>query len=378
MIKPVAPILSTPTQPSGQPSDQPSAQSNDHRSNPSSLSKTLLPVTIITGFLGSGKTTLLNHILGNRQDLKIAVLVNEFGDINIDGQLLIPLEDDMVQLSNGCICCTIKNDLANAVYQILQRPEPVDYMVIETTGVADPLPIILTFLGSDLRDHTTLDGVLTLIDAENFTTDCFDSEAALKQITYGDLLLLNKTDLVDAQRLDDLEAAIATIKRDPKILRIHQGQIPLSVILGVGLSEFDVASLDSQDIHNHSHDDHIHGDHSHHSHGDHSHHHHPESISNHLENDGFVSISFRSDRPFSLRKLQQFLDYQLPSGVYRGKGILWFADSDQRYVFQLSGKRISLDASPWTTPPSNQIIFIGRNLESQWFQAQLATCTIEV
>ena len=151
-----------------------------------------MPVSIITGFLGSGKTTLLNQILQNKQDLKVAVLVNEFGDINIDSQLLISVDQDMVELSNGCICCTINDGLVDAVYRVLEREDRIDYLVIETTGVADPLPIILTFLGTELRDLTNLDSIITVVDAEAFDEEHFQSEAALRQITYGDIILLNK------------------------------------------------------------------------------------------------------------------------------------------------------------------------------------------
>ena len=140
--------------------------------------KTGLPVTIITGFLGSGKTTLLNHILTNQQGVKTAVLVNEFGEIGIDNELIVNTSDDntMVELSNGCVCCTINEDLMNAVYKIMERPEKVDYMIVETTGLADPLPVALTFLGSELRDLTRLDSIVTVVDAENFNISLFNSE----------------------------------------------------------------------------------------------------------------------------------------------------------------------------------------------------------
>ena len=176
--------------------------------------KTGLPVTIITGFLGSGKTTLLNHILTNQQGVKTAVLVNEFGEIGIDNELIVNTSDDntMVELSNGCVCCTINEDLANAVYKIMERPDKVDYMIVETTGLADPLPVALTFLGSELRDLTRLDSIVTVVDAENFNISLFNSEVAQSQIAYGDIILLNKTDLVDEADLDKLEVQIRDIK----------------------------------------------------------------------------------------------------------------------------------------------------------------------
>ncbi|MFM7218981.1 MAG: CobW family GTP-binding protein, partial [Nodosilinea sp.] len=186
-------------------------------------SKHGLPVTIITGFLGSGKTTLLNHILSNQQGLKTAVLVNEFGEIGIDNDLLTTTEtsddDTMVELSNGCICCTINNDLMEAVYKVLERQDRIDYLVVETTGLADPLPIALTFLGTELRDMTRLDSIVTVVDAENYSLDLFNSQAAYNQIAYGDILLLNKTDLVDGADLDRLEVKIREVKEGARILR---------------------------------------------------------------------------------------------------------------------------------------------------------------
>ena len=160
-------------------------------------SKHGLPVTIITGFLGSGKTTLLNHILTNQEGLKTAVLVNEFGEVGIDNDLLITSGDDnMVELSNGCICCTINNDLLEAVYKVLERSDKIDYLVVETTGLADPLPVALTFLGTELRDLTRLDSIVTVVDAENYSLDLFNSQAAYNQIAYGDIILMNKMDVV--------------------------------------------------------------------------------------------------------------------------------------------------------------------------------------
>lgn len=321
-----------------------------------------MPVTIITGFLGSGKTTLLNQILKNKQDLKVAVLVNEFGDINIDSQLLISTDDDMVELTNGCICCTINDGLLDAVYRVLEREDRIDYMVIETTGVADPLPIILTFVGTELRELTNLDSVLTVIDAETFTPEHFDSEAAFKQIVFSDIILLNKTDLATPEKVKELEDYIRTVKQGARILHSQHGEVPLPLILGLGLAEIDVyINRLNEDKHDHEHD---------HEH-DHKHEHHH---SKHLENDGFISVSFQSDRPFSINKFQEFLEDKLPDNVFRAKGILWFTESDLRHLFQLSGKRFSLDADKWDKFPSNQIIFIGRNLDSAELRQQLAEC----
>lgn len=348
-----------------------------------------MPVTIITGFLGSGKTTLLNHILSNQQGIKTAVLVNEFGEIGIDNELIVSTDEDntMVELSNGCVCCTINEDLVNAVYKVLERPEKVDYMVVETTGLADPLPVALTFLSTELRDMTRLDSIVTLVDCANFSLDLFNSQAANSQIVYGDIIVLNKTDLVDEAEVDLLEVRIRDMKKDARILRTKNSQVSLPLILSVGLFQSDQYFEDQSHDHEHDHHDHEHDhdhdhadhvcddhcDHDHDHDHDHEHHHHHDH-SNHLENDGFTSLSFQSDQPLSLRKFQYFLDNQLPASVFRAKGILWFDESPKRHIFHLSGKRFSIDDDEWKNEPKTQLVLIGQELDHETLRSQLNHC----
>jgi len=333
-----------------------------------------LPVTIITGFLGSGKTTLLNHILTNQDGIKTAVLVNEFGEIGIDNDLIIATDDNMVELNNGCVCCTINEDLVNAVYKILEREDKIDYLVVETTGLADPLPVALTFLGTELREMTRLDSIVTMVDCSNFSLDLFNSEAAVSQIQYGDVIVLNKTDLVDEADVDALEVRVKDMKKDARILRTKKSQVSLPLILSVGLFESDKYFEQAEsEAHDHDHHDHESHEHEHHDHDSHSHHDHHDH-SHHLENDGFSSLSLEFDSPFSIRKFQYFLDNQLPENVFRAKGILWFEESPQRHIFHLSGKRFTLEDEDWKGEKENKIVLIGQNIDQDLLRQQIENC----
>jgi G3E family GTPase len=314
---------------------------------PADSGKVRLPVTIVTGFLGSGKTTLVNHLLANRQGLKIAVMVNEIGEIGVDHDLIISTAEDMLELSNGCICCSINNDLVDAIGRVLQRGEALDHLILETTGLADPLPIALTFLRPEFRSRVRLDSIVTTADAANFSLDLFESEPARNQLRYGDIILLNKGDLAGEATLDDVERKIRTIKDEARIVRTTHSEVPLTLIMGLGLFRED--SLQS-----HDHDDHDGHD--------------------HLANDGFTSVSFVSDRPFALQRFQEFLDKQLSASVFRGKGILWFAENERRFIFHLVGGRFSLDEGPWTGPRRNRLVLIGRALDTGAIRRDLDEC----
>jgi G3E family GTPase len=324
-----------------------------------------LPVTVITGFLGSGKTTLVKHILTNQEGLRTAVIVNELSEIGIDSELIVSATDDMVELENGCICCSINNDFLDAVFRILDRS--VDYLVVETSGVSDPLPVVLTFLRSELRDRVRVDSIITVADAADFCLDRFESKAARNQLCHGDVVLLNKCDLVDAERLRTLEDAIRTLKPQARIVRTTQCRVALPLLLSVGLFQSDRFFADPIPAHAHDHE-------SHSNHGSDeipAGRHHAGDC--HLSADGFEALSFQSEQPFAVQRFQDFLE-RLPDNVYRGKGLLWLAKSDKRYIFHLVAKRFSLDEDARQGQARNKLVLIGRNLDRAQLRSWLEAC----
>ena len=304
-----------------------------------------MPVTLVTGFLGSGKTTLVNHILSNRAGVRAAVLVNELGEIGIDNDLIIATGDGMIELNNGCICCSMNNDLVDSIVRVLSRPEPVDHLLVETTGVADPLPVALTFLRSEFRDTLRLDAIVAVADADQFSLELFDGIAVRNQLRYADAILVNKRDCVTAERLAAVEENIRSVNPQARIVRTTRCAVPLPLILDVDL--FRAERLDHSHVHAH------------------------------LESDGFASLAFESDRPFSVARFQSFLDEGRPAGLFRGKGFLWLAETGKRYVFHLVGGRFSLEEDDRGDAGSNRLVLIGRDFDMRDLRARLTHCLVE-
>ena len=305
-----------------------------------------LPVTLVTGFLGSGKTTLVNHILANRDGVRAAVLVNELGEIGIDNDLIISAADGMIELNNGCVCCTTNDDLIDSIKRVLGRADPVDHIIVETTGVADPLPVALTFLRPEFREALRLDAIVAVADAEQFSLDLFDGIAARNQLRYADAILVNKSDRVTAGRLSAVEGKIRSVNPEARMIRTSRCAVALPLILDVDLFRA-------------------------------KHQHHPHDHAHHLESDGFVSLSFENDRPFSVSRFQAFLDTGRPAGLFRGKGFLWLAETGKRYIFHLVGGRFSLEEDNRGDVGSNRLVLIGRGLDMTDLRLRLEQCLVE-
>ncbi len=306
-----------------------------------------VPVTILTGFLGAGKTTLLNRILTGDHGLKVGVLVNDFGSINIDAELVAGVEDDLVSLANGCVCCEIRDDLVDAVGDLLERVGEIEYIILEASGVADPAAIYSSFADPQYHDRVQLDSVTCVVDTARFLTDSEEYPGLVmikaRQIAAADLVILNKVDLAGPELVEYTRKWIDHNMRRVRMIEAVGCDVPYDVLLAVG--RFDPATqfLDqpAHDDGSEDRDSEVHGAHDH--------------------GDEFVRWSYESDVPFDLERLAEMIKRELPGSVYRCKGILFVdADPDRRFVLQSVGRRSEItEGDGWgNRPHRSQIVAI--------------------
>ena len=301
------------------------------------------PVTVLTGYLGAGKTTLLNRILTEDHGKKYAVVINEFGELGIDNDLVIDADEEVFEMNNGCICCTVRGDLIRIVGALMRRKDRLDGIIIETTGLADPAPVAQTFFMDDaVKANTSLDAIITVVDAKYLGARLDDSHEAEEQVAFADVIILNKTDLVTPGDLDETERRIRTLNRTARIHRTTKAQVALSEIMDRGA--FDLARilqlepgfLTGEDDHEHD--------------------------------SAVTSVSLASDQPLDRDRFNQWISLVLATkgmDLLRTKGILHFHADDRRFAFQAvhmiaDGDYIGT-AKP-TDPKQSRIVFIGRNL----------------
>ena len=334
------------------------------------------PVTVLTGYLGAGKTTLLNRILSEDHGKKYAVIVNEFGEVGIDNDLIVGADDEVFEMNNGCVCCTVRGDLIRVVQGLMKRKGGFDAIIVETTGLADPGPVAQTFfVDEDVRAKTQLDSVTTVVDAKHLMLRLADSKEAAEQIAFADQIILNKTDLVTEAELVEVERAIRRLNPLAPIHRAQRSNVPLDMVLGRG--SFDLGRITDLEPdflnpahgeagHVHTEDcDHDHDHHHHHDHDGHEHGHHGHDI----DASGIRGISLTSEKPINGQRITQWLNDVLQTqgpDILRAKGIIDVAGEDRRLVFQAVHMILEGDfQGPWRDGDKrySRLVFIGRNLD---------------
>jgi len=345
-----------------------------------------IPVTVLTGYLGAGKTTLLNRILSEPHGKKYAVIVNEFGEIGIDNDLVVGADEEVFEMNNGCICCTVRGDLVRILDGLMKRKGKFDAIIVETTGLADPAPVAQTFfIDENVGRRTKLDAVVTVADAKWLNDRLKDAPEAKNQIAFADVILINKTDLVTPEELAEVEARIRGINPYARVHKTERAKIALSEVLERNAFDLDrILDIEPEflegDGHDHHHHDHDHG-HGHDHHHDHDHKHaHSHGGLKHYHDEDMQSISLRSDKPLNPDKffpwVQDLVQKEGPN-ILRCKGILAFKDDDARFVFQ--GVHMILDGDhqrPWKDGEKrdSRIVFIGRNLPGKKIAEGFESC----
>ena len=337
-----------------------------------------IPVTVLTGYLGAGKTTLLNRILSEDHGRRYAVIVNEFGEVGIDNDLILNSDEELFEMNNGCICCTVRGDLIKTMHGLLAKRGNFDAIVVETTGLADPGPVAQTFfVDSFLQERTALDSVTTVVDAKHILPRLADSREAAEQIAFADQIVLNKTELVTDKELREIEARLRRLNPLAPIHRAQRSNVALDKVLGRGGFDIDrIVSLEPDFLNPpHGEAGHVHDEDCEHEHHDHGHDHH-----DHEHDAGIHSVSLTSHAPMDGGKISDWLAYVVQSqgqDILRAKGIIDVKGESRRLVFQAVHMLLEGDLQrSWKLdePRYSRLVFIGRNLDQKALQIGFESC----